>query len=940
FDPDNPYAEGGIENFRFADGMVMTKGELIDSLGFHPTGGEGADNLGGTSLNDWLSGNGGDDSLRGGRGNDLLMGGAGNDRYTLDQGAGDDTVVDSTAPNAENRLVFGEGITRDSLGFETEAAGLRIRYGATDSVLLQGWSPVGGEEVVHGVEFADGSQESLASLLNHAPILASPLADVAALEDDAFSWTLPNGTFADLDAGDVLTYSVTGANGAPLPAWVSFDAATLTLSGTARNEDVGSFIADVTATDRTGRSAMTSFTLAIVNTNDAPLMITPIADQEIVENASFDHTVSAASFADEDVGDTLSFSASLANGDPLPSWLNFDVATTTFSGAPGIGNLVDLAVRVRATDAAGASSDAVFQLAVVAAAPIISSGTDGDDWLTGLSGNDILSGEGGNDYLFGRGGDDTLNAGAGGGALTGGLGNDTYVFNLGDGDVTINQDIIEGDDSGFYAGAGDTDVIRFGAGIAASDIVATYSPNTGTLNLSVAGSSDAIHLQGWRDGNSRQIERFEFAPSAGSGQAGTVWTTDTVPAPIIVGTAGDDSLSGGAGNDRLDGGAGNDILTGGAGNNSLVGGEGDDTFVADASAGVDHIGDSGGVDTLVLQGATLGDISLGIGSLKITVNSTGREIHIDDFDPENPLGSGGIEYFRFADGSVLDKQELIAALGFHPTGGEGADSLGGTSLDDWLSGNGGDDSLRGGRGNDLLMGGAGNDRYVLDQGAGDDTVLDSTASNAENLLLFGEGITRDSLGFETEASGLRIRYGATDSVLLQGWSPVGGEEVVHGVEFADGSQESLASLLNSAPILVAPPADVAAVEDDAFSWTLPNGTFFDLDAGDVLTYAVAGANGAPLPEWVSFDAATRTLSGTARNEDVGSFVAEVTATDRFGRSTTTSFTVSVVNTNDAPVATTTLADQSATGGSSFSLVLPAGLFSDVDAGDTLTLAVT
>ena len=45
-------------------------------------------------------------------------------------------------------------------------------------------------------------------------------------------------------------------------------------------------------------------------------------------------TVPAASFTDVDVGDSLSLSATLADGSPLPSWLSFNAATQTFSGTP------------------------------------------------------------------------------------------------------------------------------------------------------------------------------------------------------------------------------------------------------------------------------------------------------------------------------------------------------------------------------------------------------------------------------------------------------------------------------------------------------------------------------------------------------------------------------------------------------------------------------
>ncbi len=41
-------------------------------------------------------------------------------------------------------------------------------------------------------------------------------------------------------------------------------------------------------------------------------------------------------FSDVDVGDTLTYSATLADGTPLPSWLSFDAATQTFSGRQAI----------------------------------------------------------------------------------------------------------------------------------------------------------------------------------------------------------------------------------------------------------------------------------------------------------------------------------------------------------------------------------------------------------------------------------------------------------------------------------------------------------------------------------------------------------------------------------------------------------------------------
>ena len=56
-----------------------------------------------------------------------------------------------------------------------------------------------------------------------------------------------------------------------------------------------------------------------------------------------------------------------------------------------------------------------------------------------------------------------------------------------------------------------------------------------------------------------------------------------------------------------------------------------------------------------------------------------------------------------------------------------------------------------------------------------------------------------------------------------------------------------------------------------------------------------------LPSWLSFDAGTRTFSGTPLNEDVGTIALKVTATDSGSASVTDTFNLTVTNTNDAPI---------------------------------------
>src|SRR5207249_3344323 len=140
-------------------------------------------------------------------------------------------------------------------------------------------------------------------------------------------------------------YAATLANGASLPTWLVFDAATRMFSGTPLNADVGTISVRVTATDSGGLSASDLFDLTVTNTNDAPVVANALADQAATEDAAFAYTVPANAFADVDVGDTLVYAATLADGSALPSWLAFDAATRTLSGTPANGDVGSISIR-------------------------------------------------------------------------------------------------------------------------------------------------------------------------------------------------------------------------------------------------------------------------------------------------------------------------------------------------------------------------------------------------------------------------------------------------------------------------------------------------------------------------------------------------------------------------------------------------------------------
>ena len=96
-----------------------------------------------------------------------------------------------------------------------------------------------------------------------------------------------------------------------------------------------------------------------------------------------------------------------------------------------------------------------------------------------------------------------------------------------------------------------------------------------------------------------------------------------------------------------------------------------------------------------------------------------------------------------------------------------------------------------------------------------------------------------------------------------------------------------------------------------------------------LTYKATLASGAALPSWLSFDAATRTFSGTPPQNFNGSIDLKVTASDG-SLSTSDTFTLTVTPVNDAPVVAAPIADQRVTEDTPWTFQVPAGAFTDVD----------
>ena len=127
------------------------------------------------------------------------------------------------------------------------------------------------------------------------------------------------------------------------------------------------------------------------------------------------------------------------------------------------------------------------------------------------------------------------------------------------------------------------------------------------------------------------------------------------------------------------------------------------------------------------------------------------------------------------------------------------------------------------------------------------------------------------------------------------------------VEVSDGqltsSRDYSISLqdMNDAPELLSALDDQTTAEEASFSYTLPTNAFADQD-GDAITFSATLPNGDPLPAWLSFDADTRTFSGTPDDPDIGTVSVKIVLSD--GVETTDVFwSVEVTAVNDATEAT-------------------------------------
>ncbi|MGM4884618.1 calcium-binding protein [Rhizobium sp. 62_C5_N11_2] len=645
---------GGVESIVFKDGEV-----LGGAAGALDTALTGLLAIYGTSGNDTLAGTTANDIIDAGAGDDRLEGKEGTDTYIYRPADGNDVIFDYRG-SRDNRLVLGLGIDASDVVFARVAADsndIKLAFRSmSGSITLDGqlWSDAG----VEFIQFADGT------VWNETEMLRRYVADQQTSGNDII-WGTNLSDLATGGAGDD-TLTTFGGN----------------------DRLVGG-----TGNDRLDGSGGTD--VYVYEAGDG-------------DDVIFDYTGSR--------DNVLEFRQGISSADVVFSRVASDAADIKLTFRSLSGSIVldnqhwgDAGVEfIRFADGT------LWDDAEIARRYVADQKTAGDDtiWATNLSDN--VFGGAGNDTIVAYDGNDRLIGEAGNDRLDGGGGNDVYVYNGGDGDDAI-----------FDYQSSRNNVLEFGAGISAADVVfSRVASDAADMKLTFQSMAGSIVLdnQHWGDAG---VEFIRFAD-------GTIWDDAEIARRYVAGqtTDGDDTIwatnlsdnvVGGAGNDTIAGYDGNDRLAGGAGNDRLDGGGGNDVYVYNVGDGDDAIFDYQSSRNNVLEfgaGIAVTDVVFShvtsdVNDMKLSFQGMTGSIVVD-----NQLwGDAGVEFVRFADGTVWNKTQIAARYV--------ADQQ--TAGDDIIWGTYGADTIQGGAGNDTLRGVGGNDTFVFKADFGKDTVTDFSA---------------------------------------------------------------------------------------------------------------------------------------------------------------------------------------------------------------------
>ena len=168
-----------------------------------------------------------------------------------------------------------------------------------------------------------------------------------------FSGDATQGTHYSVSPGDTDT-NATGHQVVLVKETASVE---VTVTATGNDTDDGNRTVTVAADLEGTAIGSTDITILDDDTttpNTPPTVATAIPDQSATVGTAFSYAFPATTFTDAE-SDPLTYTATKADGTPLPAWLSFNESTRAFSGTPPAAGTVS--VKVTASDGAGSVSD-------------------------------------------------------------------------------------------------------------------------------------------------------------------------------------------------------------------------------------------------------------------------------------------------------------------------------------------------------------------------------------------------------------------------------------------------------------------------------------------------------------------------------------------------------------------------------------------------------
>ncbi|MCZ6167988.1 calcium-binding protein, partial [Campylobacter ureolyticus] len=725
---------GVIENIKFADGTIWSINEILANAPLNATdgsekfyltdgsdefnaldgddtiyGGNGNDTINGDDGNDILYGDNGNDTLDGGAGNDNLQGGDGNDTLiggigndSLQGGNGNDTYIYNLGDGADtitdyygsNTIKFGEGISKEDLIIKkssSNAIKICFKNNSTDSITLSNLN-------IENFEFANGDKLTFNDI-KELPLYSSDE------NETIYGYNDKANIINALGGND----SVYGGN------------ANDTLNGGDGNDTISAGNGNDTIKGGTGNDNLQGGNgddIYVFNKGDGVDTIVDWHGNDTIKFNDFNQEdielkreltslVITSKISDDKIVIQNFFDTNANTSNPIEKIIFKDSSEWNL-------NEILANATIKATDGNDkfylTPNDDEFDA------------LGGDDTIYAGNGNDNVNGNDGNDTLYADNGNDTLSGGTGNDKLYGGYGNDTYIYNLGDGDDTIED-------------VGGSETIKFGEGISKDDLI-VQKVNNSSLKISFKNSSGSLMLNYAISNNNYAIENFEFAN-------GDKLTFNDIKALSLIGSDENDTITGY--NDM------GGVIIGAKGNDSLNGGNKDEVYRYNLGDGDDTITERGGNNIIEFgEGISKSDISVvrHYNGLKIFINNENNQgsITITNDVSQAEVSLVPIGEIKFANGETLIFEEIRKL------------SLIGSDNNETIEGYWELDNIIDGKaGNDTIYGGNKNDTYIYNKGDGNDTISD-TAGN--DTIEFGEGISKDDIIISTlnNSGSLKISF--------------------------------------------------------------------------------------------------------------------------------------------------------------------------------------